>query len=213
MTDFISDKLFGLVLSITKKRKEKFDLIVEPLQGVITLSLLSFLPEGTKISIQNNHVVIQEKSLYQGLTRWYNNDNKNDLQHLVLIIKRFLNIYDEKNKKLFNLLKKLLLKSIDKLLITYQEDGNVIQTLQICKVLLLDSSSEIKNLFEKKEIDNILKNISIIYEDNFLNLLYYLLLNMEENPENINENLIGLIYLYNPYIKKIKLWISRNFSN
>lgn len=213
MTDFISDKLFGLVLSITKKRKEKFDLIVEPLQGVITLSLLSFLPEGTKISIQNNHVVIQEKSLYQGLTRWYNNDNKNDLQHLVLIIKRFLNIYDEKNKKLFNLLKKLLLKSIDKLLITYQEDGNVIQTLQICKVLLLDSSSEIKNLFEKKEIDNILIKISEIYEDNFLNLLYYLLLNMEENPENINENLIGLIYLYNPYIKKIKLWISRNFSN
>ena len=213
MTDFISDKLFGLVMSITKKRKEKIDLIVEPLQGVITLSLLSFLPEGTKISIQNNHVVIQEKSLYQGLTRWYNNDNKNDLQHLVLIIKRFLNIYEEKNKKLFNLLKKLLLKSIDKLLITYQEDGNVIQTLQICKVLLLDSNSEIKNLFEKKEIDNILIKISEIYEDNFLNLLYYLLLNMEDNPQNINENLTSLIYLYNPYIKKIKLWISRNFSN
>ena len=36
------------------KKKERFDIILEPLQAITQLSLLAFCPYGSKLTISNN---------------------------------------------------------------------------------------------------------------------------------------------------------------
>ena len=53
------------------KRKERFEMILEPLQAMVQLSILSFCPVGTKLSITNNILTIQEPSWSQSISRSY----------------------------------------------------------------------------------------------------------------------------------------------
>ena len=57
-------------------QKEKVDMILEPLQVMIQLSLISHCPTGTKVSVSDNLLHIQQPSWIQGMVRWYQNDNK-----------------------------------------------------------------------------------------------------------------------------------------
>lgn len=54
----------------TNKTKEKADMILEPLQVMITLAQLNFYPIGTKIKIYKNVLYLHEPSSLQGLFRW-----------------------------------------------------------------------------------------------------------------------------------------------
>ena len=64
------------------KEKERADLILEPMQVMIQLALLAHSPIGTKISVNSNILTIQPPTYFQGVTRWWNNDNKDDLYYL-----------------------------------------------------------------------------------------------------------------------------------
>jgi hypothetical protein len=131
--------------SIVKgKKKERFEIILEPLQAVLQLALLASTPHDTKINISNNILYIQIPSWRQSITRTYNNDSKSDLFFLFNAIKRFckfytylINISDEENN-LFDLLREKAIKGLDKLLQTYKQTDNpaLLHTLQIYKTLL-----------------------------------------------------------------------------
>ena len=56
----------------TPKKKERFETTLEPLQALIQLSLLSFCPVGSKLSISNNILVIQSPNWNQSFIRIYN---------------------------------------------------------------------------------------------------------------------------------------------
>ena len=58
--------------------KEKNDMILEPLQVMTQLSILSHCPIGTKLSIYNNILHLQRPTYWQGAYRWWNED-KNQL--------------------------------------------------------------------------------------------------------------------------------------
>jgi len=79
------------------KDKERADLILEPMQVMIQLALLAHSPIGTKISVSNNILSIQKPCMTQGVYRWWNNDNKDDLYYLFHAIRRYykklINIY------------------------------------------------------------------------------------------------------------------------
>lgn len=75
------------------KKKERFDIILEPLQAITQLALLSFCPIGTKIAIQNNRIELQLPGYSQSFVRWYNNDNKEDLYYLFNACRRFTLFY------------------------------------------------------------------------------------------------------------------------
>ena len=62
--------------------KEKVEMILEPLQVLTQLAVLSYLPVGTKISISNNILHLQQPTMFQGVLRWYKQDNKDDLYYL-----------------------------------------------------------------------------------------------------------------------------------
>ena len=57
--------------------------IFDPLSTIIKLGILSKKPLGTKLSIKNNTIDIQEVSYYQGIYRYFNNDIDDDIQFLI----------------------------------------------------------------------------------------------------------------------------------
>lgn len=143
-------------------KKERFEIILEPLQAILQLALLSFTPIESKLTINNNILYIQSPNWSQGVVRSYYHDSKNDLFYLFNVFNRFnkfykflknikedsegdseteedsetSNINDEEN--LFILLKKLATKGIDNLLQTYKQTDNpaLLHTLNIYKNML-----------------------------------------------------------------------------
>jgi len=77
----------------TKKKKERFETILEPLQALLQIAYLSFTPIGTKLTIHNNILYIQPPNYSQPIVRWYNNDTQEDLFYLFNIFYRFKKFY------------------------------------------------------------------------------------------------------------------------
>jgi hypothetical protein len=127
-----------------EKKKERFDIILEPLQAVTQLALLSFCPKGSKLAISNNLLSIQAPTWGQGLWRSYNHDMKEDLFFLFNAIVRFNRFYiylkteSDDYAALFDLLIQLSKRGIDKLLQTYAntEQPALLHTLQLYRILL-----------------------------------------------------------------------------
>src|SRR3990170_5313607 len=60
------------------ERKE----LLDPLTTLIRLSLLVYMPEGSKISIHNNCIFTQTPTIMQGTLRWSQGDKREDLHNL-----------------------------------------------------------------------------------------------------------------------------------
>ena len=73
-----------------KNVKEQSDMILEPLQVIITLAVLGYCPIGTKISISQNTLYLHKPTLVQGLLRWWEGDSKDDLYYLFHAIQTIL---------------------------------------------------------------------------------------------------------------------------
>lgn len=127
---------------IYSTRKERIDTILEPLQGIIQLALLSKCPDNTKLSIKKNILQIQLPYFHQGVTRWYNNDKKDDLVYIFNIIKRFQLYYKKvfaDRLQLYTLLMQMASKGLIQLQKTYDHGMNVtlVQTLKMYNSILL----------------------------------------------------------------------------
>ena len=123
------------------KKKERFETILEPLQALIQIALLSYFPIGSKLTIQNNILHIQAPSYTQSVTRWYNNDTQEDLFYLFNIFCRFKKFYMDvkmEHVKLFELLILQAKSGINNLIRTYNQTDktHVLHTLQMYKNML-----------------------------------------------------------------------------
>jgi hypothetical protein len=130
-----------------EKKKERFDIILEPLQALTQLSALAFCPIGSKLTISNNLLYIQIPGWGQGLLRTFNNDKRDDLFYLFNVIIRFNTFYgylktanesSDEDAKLFKLLIKLAKQGIDNLLLTYSaiDQPSLLHTLHMYRTLL-----------------------------------------------------------------------------
>ncbi len=131
----------------TDKRKERFDIILEPLQAITQLALMAFCPYGSKLTISNNLLFIQSANWGQGVLRSFNNDKRDDLFYLFNSIIRFNKFYsylksaensNKSDKLLYELLIRLSKKGIDNILQTYAnvDEPSLLHTLQMYKTLL-----------------------------------------------------------------------------
>ena len=136
--------LYGMVVKDKGKSKERFDIILEPMQAMSQIALISFCPKGSKLSISNNLLFVQTPTWIQGLTRSYNNDRRDDLFFLFNAIIRFNKFYSymktksgEENK-LYELILRLRKRGIDNLLQTYasSEQPSLLHTLQMYRTML-----------------------------------------------------------------------------
>ena len=241
---------------LTNKKKERFGIILEPLQALLQLALLSFTPVDTKLTIYNNILFLQTPTWNQSLRRSYNNDSKNDLFFLFNVFSRFNKFYphlknidnssdtSNSNTNMFVLLKQLCNRGIDKLLHTYRQTDNpaLLHTLNIYKNMLNNQeaspeSSPILNphlsaiqspnqslslsvsqspdldpaLFnEPVNIDTIFINITKLYSEHDLIIIFHTLLLISKNPGNYIEYIEGLNKILEPINKQIQKWIVDN---
>ena len=150
----------------TKRKKERFETILEPLQAILQIGYLSFAPIGTKLTIHNNILQIQIPNYSQPVIRWYNNDTQEDLFYLFNIFYRFKKFYhflndsktNAENKKLYDLLIELAKTGIGNLIRTYSQTDkiHILHTLQMYKTIL-ESDGNIQKTNElsyQKRFDN-----------------------------------------------------------
>lgn len=202
-----------------RNKKERFDMILEPLQSVTQLALLSAYPIGAKLSISNNILYIQDPGWNQGVVRSYYYDRKDDLIYLFSVIKRFHQFYNFLNKnsnknynELFQLLIDMCKKGLDKLIQTYSKSdhGNLSQTLKMYKTLLDKPDAFIVEKEDDANIDNIFVQITKLYNKSHFIIILNTLKLINENPSDYQEYSKSLFYLSNPTNIKIKKWISDN---
>ena len=103
------DKLLSLYNFFkTDKRKERFDIILEPLQAITQLALMAFCPYGSKLTISNNLLFIQSANWGQGMLRSFNNDKRDDLFYLFNSIIRFNKFYQTNRRYLSAIYRNML---------------------------------------------------------------------------------------------------------
>ena len=79
--------------------------LLDPLTSIIRLSVLSFKPNGTKISINTNKISYQTPNLIQGSLRWGNGDTRDDLHNLCEPIEKAIEWYNVNNNYINNIFK------------------------------------------------------------------------------------------------------------
>jgi hypothetical protein len=213
---------------LSNRQKDKIDMILEPLQAMIQLALLSICPIGTKLRIQENILYLQIPTFTQSISRWYNSDKKDDLYFLYSVVKRYIKWYNPAvNKKsplsadLYQLITKMAKEGFDNLFKTYSssDSNTVIHVIQMYKNLLEYNNDKIlideyivdveKN---KLNIDEVFERIIDIYDPHILQITQHTLLMMQEenDPSNQGYHLDGLNQMFIKYNKTIKEWIKIN---
>jgi hypothetical protein len=212
---------------MSAKPKDKVDMILEPLQSMIQLSLLSTCPVGTKLHIQENILYLQTPNLIQPVARWYHSDKKDDLYFLYSVIKRFIKWYHPVNNKksplsleLYQLISTMSMDGLTILFKTYSScnSTSVIQVIQMYKNLLEFNNDKIlmdeylANENHKINIDEVFEHIIVIYDKTILQIVYntLLLIRQEESPDNQYTMISGLNIILNKYNKMITEWIKVN---
>ena len=185
--------------------------------------MLSFCPKGSKITIANNLLSIQQPHWSQGIWRSYNQDGKEDLFFLFNAIVRFNRFYsyiqEESSEfcELFALLVKLSKGGIDKLLQTYANSDQpaLLHTLQLYRNLLdkpgifMDEKDDIPD-DKINNIDDVFISIRKLYISHEYILIYQTLRLLDKYPEKYDTYIQGLNMLLSPVYEKIQKWIVDN---
>ncbi len=217
-------------------RKEPSDMILEPLQVMMQLALLSYSPIGTKVSVSNNILHLHQPSMFQGVYRWYNSDGKDDLYYLFHAIRRYYKWYkreaseyesdndvdieydvEERRNTIYNYMLERGIEGIDKLIHTYSatEQTSITHTLQLYKnILSLEAPDIFKDASDDSiNIDSVFRGIKTVYNDNLLESVYNTLLLMEEASDaDRNQYTTGLWYILSPINNSIRVWIREKLT-
>ena len=200
------------------KKKERSDMILEPLQVMVQLALLNYCPVGTKVSVSDNILQLQFPTLFQGVWRWYNHDGKDDLYYLFHAIRRYYKWYKSENIKIFSFILNEAIKGINKLIITYEksEQTSIIHTLKLYQNVLGMEAPDLfkENTEETINIDNVFKNIKEIYNEKLLRVIYNILQLCSISEVKAEKECLvqGILSILEPTNEKIKVWIRSNLT-
>jgi len=218
-TVYKNKKAIHIMEALMSNRKEKNDMILEPLQVMVELSLLSFSPTGTKISVSNNILQLQPPTFYQGVQRWYSGDTKDDLYYLFHVMRRYYKWYLTKDSQMFKFILRLAKKGMDKLIETYNrtERTSIIHTLALYKKMLeFDADTIFKEDGESGmiTIDGVFQQITDLYSPKLLCVICSVLqlIEKEENPVYQQQYHVALQQLLAPTNTKIRKWIREKLT-
>lgn len=203
-------------MDLLVNQKEKSDMIIEPFQVMIQLSLLNQCPIGTKISISNNILYLQRPTYFQGVTRWWNNDNKDDLYYLFQAFRRFVTWYDVKEDKIIKYILEQSVSGINKLIQTYEksEKPSIVQTLKLYQKVLSTYPNSLLDIDNNNLNDSSFKKVCEIYNDNYYRVVYnsLVIIEGEQNETHKLEYIKGIEQFLNPVYYKIRNWINSNLT-
>jgi hypothetical protein len=210
-----------------RKKKERFETILEPLQAVVQIALLAFYPIGTKITIKNNILLLQPPAYSQSLVRWYNNDAQEDLYYLFNVFTRFKKFYkhlktSEKESidyRIYSILNDLSIIGINNLIRTYNqtEKPHILKTLSMFKFILSEDQElnfNTKTLNEDYDTSNTVDDIFIqivdVYTDEIKHIIFNVLQLIKNNECNYQHYAEGLNKMLEPTCIQIKKWIDEH---
>lgn len=205
------------------RRKERYEMILEPFQALVQLSLLSFCPVGSRLAISNNLLSIQTPSFATSITRSYYQDCRDDLVYLFGVIIRYHKFYSYMIKegselsKLYYLLINLGKKGLEKIVQTYTNSGHgtLIQQLKMYNAML-DHPDSYTEKFECKEerqdishndIDGIFIQIRELYEAQHMYIVLSIFELMQANPSDYKSYMIAINAAMEPSCTKIQKWV------
>jgi hypothetical protein len=199
--------------------KEKADMILEPMQVMIQLAILSYEPIGTKIHVYKNILSLQRPTYLQGIERWWNSDNKDDLYYLFHAIRRYYKWYKNNEYEIYDYILKKAILGINRLIETYTKTDKISirQTLSLYKNILdMEEPTLFKDESEQTtSIDSVFSNVISLYDEEYLNAIYNILMMMEKNEskQNILTNYSdGLNTISIPMHTTIQSWIQTNLT-
>ncbi len=203
----------------TSNVKEKADMILEPLQVMITLAQLNFSPIGTKIKIHKNILYLHQPSSLQGMFRWLDGDSKDDLYYLFHAIRRYYKWYKSLDDKIYSLILKLAKGGIKKLITTYQNANHktILHTLSLYHNILELNNPQLFNTDNSGEtvnIDQVFQNVKSIYDRKLLIIIFSTFRIIEDSTDDneIQNHLNGLKTQLQYTETNIRNWIQTNLT-
>jgi hypothetical protein len=130
----ISSSILMNIVSYFRANQEK-RVLLEPMTTLGRLALLSFYPDGTKVSISSNKVELLGPSILQPLFRWRNGDTRQDLHNLYGPIIKFMSWYDPSSVEI-QCIVDVALRGLVKLCDTYEENSTIAHSLLLYHSLL-----------------------------------------------------------------------------
>ena len=206
-----------VIANLKSTPKERADMILEPLQVMIQLGILGFCPKGTKISISENTLLLQQPTWIQGALRWYGRDCREDLFYLFHAIRRFYLWYKNEDVAMYEYILERAKDGIKCLIETYDtERSSLIHTLNLYKNILDLESPDLFKTDEKETInlDSVFKNITTLYDKKLMRSVVCILKLMEDesNINHIANYSTGLQSILLPTQDNIKKWIRENLT-
>lgn len=149
-----------------EKSSNDFLYILEPLSCIIRIGLLSYKPDGSKISISNNKIYYNEPSVFQGAVRWSYGDTRNDIHHILQPLKKATEWYKPEDNYQYKIIFETAVLGLKKLKKSYQkhdESNLVCHTIDLYISILEKSLNECKKDSPKVDLDEDLES-PIYYE-------------------------------------------------
>jgi len=203
---------------LQSQQRERQDMILEPLQVMIQLSLLSNCPIGTKVSVSDNILHIQRASYVQGALRWWQGDNKDDLYYLFHAIRRYYLWYKTKETIIFSYILDTAIKGLEKLIETYKVCKNtaITHTLSLyANILKLENQDLFDSTNENDmTMDKVFENITQLYDKKELMVVFNILKKIEESSNvNYKEFYFNALECFlQPIQIEIRKWIQSNLT-
>ncbi len=174
--------------------------LVDPLSIIIKLIILSHKPIGTKVSIQNNKIIIQNNSLIQGTIRSIYGDKKTDINILCApVIFACIHYLLPPNRERFLHIFKNATSGLAKLKDTYIGKDIVYNIEQIKNIVdsfimneKIDPGNFIANYQSqvyKLKIDTY-KHISTVWDDKRYDILFNILEELDKSNEHNKESIL-----------------------
>lgn len=213
--------LESLYFSFSKmfEAKKENHMIIEPLSCLIKLSLLNFYPEGTKLNVQDNQLLFNEPTMYQGIIRYFYNQGREDLHNLFNPIDKAIDWYTEYNEDIDTIFE-LAIKGLIKLRNTYSESCTIKHTLNYYINTLQERNKKHRKTGNTtKKQDKIHEYLQDLWNEREIHIIVEILqeleekyLDTEENPEDITSLLESLFSITNNKEQKVKIFLSSYVS-
>lgn len=138
------------VNNITSNNKND---ILDPLSIIVKLFIYYYKPLGTKISIGNNRIYIQDSTYIQGLVRRYNGDSKNDINILLCPILYACITYlkNEEIRELYLPIFQISLQALTNMKQTYANTAiiyNIEHIINVVQMFVNESVPNINNIID-----------------------------------------------------------------
>jgi len=151
---------------------------IDPMYSLIKLSLLSFYPDNTKLSVSDNYICIRSPGIYQGIIRWGYGENRYDVLSLNKAILHAIKLFENK----FNQIDSIIYHAccgINKLILCYVDDRTIKRQLQELEKILNNFYND-KSV--KLNINIYVKSYSWELPDiNFINYNFKIVRNLDKS--------------------------------